>query len=325
MTLDSPRKSSQLGYDVTPLPEQTIHALAVGLDAPIQSVACEAGTETAFTGKYWDAKEEGTYVCIVCGLPLFTSEAKFDSGCGWPSYYEPIDAEHIVHVNDPSHGMNRTEVRCARSGTHLGHVFDDGPPPTGHRFCINSASLDFVPKGQPIAPLRNPSTTEAASEPGVATFGAGCFWSIEAAFRKVTGVTDAQVGYCGGTQDDPTYQQVCAGRTGHAESIEVKFDPATVSYADLLDVFFSCHDPTQLNRQGPDIGSQYRSVIFFHNEAQQNTALSTIDGIQRSDRLPRPIASEVTEVAQFYRAEEYHQRYFEKNGGAGGCGLPGFA
>jgi peptide methionine sulfoxide reductase msrA/msrB len=324
MTLRVPRKISQSGYDITPIPAGMNSALGADLEPIVRSVACEAGTERAFTGSFWDTKEEGTYVCVVCGLPLFSSKSKFDSGCGWPSYYEPIDPEHTVHITDDSHGMIRTEVRCARSGTHLGHVFDDGPPPTGNRFCINSASLTFVPQGKAIPSLRNPLPSEAASEPGFATFGAGCFWGVESTFRKVPGVTDAQVGYCGGTVTNSTYEQVCGGKTGHAEAIEVKFDPQKVGYVELLDVFFSCHDPTQLNRQGPDVGSQYRSVIFYHNDAQLYATLSTIDRIHLSGRLPRPIATEVTETEPFYRAEEYHQRYFEKSGGAGSCGIPGF-
>ena len=133
-----------------------------------------------------------------------------------------------------------------------------------------------------------------------------------------------EVGYCGGTVTNPSYEQVCGGNTGHAEAIEVKFDPNKVSYAELLDVFFSCHDPTQPNRQGPDVGSQYRSAIFFHNEAQQYAALCAIDQMHLSGRWPRPIATEVSETEPFYRAEEYHQRYFEKSGGVGGCGVPGF-
>lgn len=324
MALSVARRISQSGYDVTPTPDGMNRALAADLEPLVRSVACEAGTERAFTGNFWDTKEEGTYVCVVCGLPLFSSNSKFDSGCGWPSYYEPIDPEHTVHVTDDSHGMIRTEVRCARSGTHLGHVFDDGPPPTGNRFCINSASLTFVPQGQEIPSLRNPLPPEAASEPGIATFGAGCFWGVESEFRKVPGVTDTQVGYCGGNLTNPTYEQVCGGNTGHAEAIEVRFDPDRVSYAELLDVFFSCHDPTQLNRQGPDVGSQYRSAVFYHNDAQQYNALSAIDRLHLSGRLPRPIATEVAGAAPFYRAEEYHQRYFEKNGGVGGCGIPGF-
>lgn len=324
MTLTHPRKISKSGYDITRLPEGMVRALAAVLEPQTRTVACEAETERAFTGKFWELKEEGTYVCTVCGLPLFSSMTKFDSGSGWPSYFEPIDPEHTAQVTDQGHGMIRTEVRCARSGTHLGHIFDDGPPPTGQRFCINSASLSFVPQGQAIPSLRNPYSAEAASEPGVATFGAGCFWGVEAAFRQLPGVTDAKVGYCGGTVVDPSYEQVCSGTTGHAEAIEVKFDPEKVSYAELLDVFFSCHDPTQLNRQGSDVGSQYRSAIFFHDDAQHFSALSVIDRLHLSDRFRLPIATDVAEVGPFYRAEEYHQRYFEKSGGVGGCGVPGF-
>lgn len=325
MTRTVPRKISKSGFYITPLPKGMVQALAADLDPIERTVACDSGTEQAFSGKFWNAKDDGTYVCVVCGLPLFTSNAKFDSGSGWPSYYAPFDPEHTKELTDRSHGMIRTEVRCARSGTHLGHVFDDGPPPTGKRFCINSASLEFVPKGLPIPPLGNPSSEEAASKPGVATFAAGCFWGVEAAFRRVPGVLDTRVGYCGGSVPHPSYEQVCSGTTGHAESIEIKFDPANVGYSELLDVFFSCHDPTQIDRQGPDIGSQYRSAIFFHNEAQQHAALSTIDRIHLSGRFIRPIATEVTEAAPFFPAEEYHQRYFEKRGGFGACGLPGFA
>ncbi len=319
-----PRTISNLGYDITPLPEVMVSALAAHLDPQARVVACDSGTERAFTGEHWDNKEEGTYVCAVCGLPLFKSTTKFDSGSGWPSYFDPIDADHIVEEVDTSHGMTRTEVHCARSGTHLGHVFDDGPPPTGKRFCINSASLEFVPNGQPIPPLRNPASESDASKPGFATFGAGCFWGVESTFRQVPGVLDALVGYSGGSVENPSYEHVCTGTTGHAEAIEIKFDPDKVTYTQLLEVFFSCHDPTQLNRQGPDVGTQYRSVIFYHNDAQYFAAMSAIDTLHLSGRLPRPIATEVAKAAPFYRAEEYHQRYFEKRGGVGACGLPGF-
>jgi len=145
-----------------------------------------------------------------------------------------------------------------------------------------------------------------------ATFAAGCFWGVEATFRKVTGVADARVGYCGGHVLEPSYEQVCSGMTGHTESIEIRFDPAMVNYEALLDVFWGCHDPTQLNRQGPDIGSQYRSVIFYHHEGQKEAALASRDAYQQ--HLSSPIVTEIVAATPFYPAEEYHQRYLEKQG-----------
>jgi peptide-methionine (S)-S-oxide reductase len=145
-----------------------------------------------------------------------------------------------------------------------------------------------------------------------ATFGAGCFWGVEVAFRQVPGVVDATAGYLGGTLPDPTYQDVCTGRTGHAEVIEVTYDPSRVSYDDLLKVFWSSHDPTTLNRQGPDRGTQYRSAIFYHNDAQRAAAIASKD--QWTTRFASPIVTEITPASMFYRAEEYHQRYLEKRG-----------
>jgi peptide-methionine (S)-S-oxide reductase len=147
-----------------------------------------------------------------------------------------------------------------------------------------------------------------------ATFGAGCFWGIESVFRQVKGVTDAAVGYMGGTLANPTYQDVCTDRTGHAEVVQVEFDSALVSYEDLLRVFFEIHDPTQLNRQGPDYGKQYRSVIFFHDPRQEAAAIKMKDELDRAGRFPRKIATQIAPAAEFYRGEEYHQRYFEKHG-----------
>jgi peptide-methionine (S)-S-oxide reductase len=145
-----------------------------------------------------------------------------------------------------------------------------------------------------------------------ATFGAGCFWGVEVAFRQVPGVVDATAGYLGGTFPNPTYEDVCTGRTGHAEVVEVQYDPSKVSYDDLLNVFWSSHDPTTLNRQGPDRGTQYRSAIFYHDEAQRAAAIASKD--RWIGRFPNPIVTEITPVSTFYRAEEYHQRYLEKRG-----------
>lgn len=154
-----------------------------------------------------------------------------------------------------------------------------------------------------------------------ATFGAGCFWGVEAAFRQVTGVTSAAVGYLGGTLKNPTYHDVCTGKTGHAEVVQLEYDPSQVSYDELLNVFWSLHDPTTLNRQGPDVGTQYRSAIFFHNAEQEAVAKASKEKLQNSGRYKRDIVTEMTPASEFYRAEEYHQQYIEKRGQAS-CGLP---
>jgi peptide-methionine (S)-S-oxide reductase len=148
-----------------------------------------------------------------------------------------------------------------------------------------------------------------------ATFGAGCFWGVEATFRKLKGVVSTTVGYSGGTTENPTYKQVCSHKTGHAESVLVEYDPAQVSYEQLLDIFWNSHDPTTLNRQGPDVGTQYRSVIFYHTPEQRDAALASKKKLAASHKFPRPIVTEIVPAAPFYRAEEYHQQYLEKNGG----------
>jgi peptide-methionine (S)-S-oxide reductase len=153
-----------------------------------------------------------------------------------------------------------------------------------------------------------------------ATFGAGCFWGVEATFRRIPGVTDAAVGYLGGTLANPTYEDVCTGRTGHAEVVQVEYDPARVSYEDLLAVFWDAHDPTTLNRQGPDVGTQYRSAIFTHTPEQFAAAAESKRQLEASGRFRRPIVTEITPASDFYRAEEYHQRYLEKRGRAS-CSL----
>jgi peptide-methionine (S)-S-oxide reductase len=148
----------------------------------------------------------------------------------------------------------------------------------------------------------------------IATFGAGCFWGVEAAFRQLTGVTGTAVGYLGGSLENPTYKDVCTGMTGHAEVVQVEYDPAKVSFDELLDVFWTNHDPTTMNRQGPDVGTQYRSAIFFHTPEQESAARASKEGLQASGKFRRPIVTEITPASEFYHAEEYHQQYLEKRG-----------
>jgi peptide methionine sulfoxide reductase msrA/msrB len=283
----------------------------------------QAGTERAFTGKFNDHYENGTYICGACGTPLFISETKYDHGTGWPSFTAPVEESRVEYREDNSHGMRRTEVRCAACGSHLGHVFDDGPAPTGRHFCINSAALEFqpaeaasnaVPKGAERSEKQGSEEKSSVSNARreIATFAAGCFWGVEDKFRRVKGVLSTRVGYTGGNVKDPTYSLVCSDTTGHAESVEVIFDPAVTSYERLVENFFLFHDPTQVNRQGPDVGTQYRSVIFYRNEQQEKTARRVIEKLEKSGRFDKPIATQLVPASEFYQAEDYHQQYYEK-------------
>lgn len=263
------------------------------------------GTEAPFCGGYVASKEHGagTYHCAGCGSPLFISGRKFESGTGWPSFWEPLPGR-VEAEPDRSHGMERTEVHCARCGGHLGHRFDDGPPPSGQRYCINSVSLAFVPF----------SASATAAGTAKATFAAGCFWGVEASLRAIPGVIDTQVGYTGGTLAQPTYEEVCGHGTGHAEAVEVTYDPTQVSFDNLLERFFALHDPTQIDRQGPDVGDQYRSAVFVHSPEQRRAVEAMKERLTREGRYKRPIATRIEEAGPFWRAEDHHQRYLEKRG-----------
>ena len=274
-------------------------------------VARGKGTEPPFCGAFYDHHQPGIYSCVCCGLPLFSADAKFNSGTGWPSFFQPVARENIIEQEDRSHGMVRTEILCARCDGHLGHVFPDGPKPTGLRYCLNSVSLTFTAQAAAVA-VAMPAKTETA------TFAAGCFWGVEETFRQVPGVLSTTVGYTGGHTKNPTYRQVCSHTTGHAEALEIVFDPAKVSFEQLLDLFWANHDPTTLNRQGPDVGSQYRSAIFYHSDEQKKTALASIEKLTKAKKFHRPIVTEVTAATEFWPAEEYHQKYFMKKGG-GAC------
>ncbi len=316
---------SKSGYDVTPLPRAKVAELAAKLDSETFRITQKAGTEPAFCGTLLDNKKDGTYVCVVCGLPLFSSAHKFNSGTGWPSFYREFDPQHVARKSDSSYGMIRTEINCARCEAHLGHVFDDGPRPTGERHCLNSASLKFFEKGAELPQESRPVPVEssqpaAAAGQGtteVAYFAGGCFWGIEHYFQKGEGVLDATSGYMQGGSSRPTYQAVCEGDTGHAETVRVVFDPRRISYRRLLEAFFVMHNPTQRNRQGPDVGSQYRSGIWYTSAEQKRQAEQYIAELtERNVYGGREIVTQVEAAKEFWPAEDYHQDYIEKTGRA---------
>ncbi len=304
-------RQSKSGYDITPLSCEAVEELASKLDPEAYHITQGADTERAFCGGLLENKKDGVYTCVVCGLPLFSSAHKFDSGTGWPSFYTPFDADHLTQQVDNSGGRVRTEINCARCGAHMGHVFDDGPPPTGQRYCLNSAALKFSEKGSPLPPESRPAQTD------VAYFAGGCFWGIEHYFQLGPGVIDATSGYMQGNVDNPTYKQVGSDTTGHAETVKVVFDPQRITYRRLLEAFFDMHDPTQMDRQGPDVGNQYRSGVWYANDRQRKEAEAFIKELSGGDRYRgKKIVTQVEPAKTFWPAEDYHQDYLDKTGGA---------
>jgi peptide methionine sulfoxide reductase msrA/msrB len=287
------------------------------------------GTERAFCGTLLNNKKAGMYLCACCNLPLFESAGKFESGTGWPSFFQPLAAENIRQKADHSHGMNRTEILCQRCGAHLGHVFDDGPPPTGSRYCLNSEALrfvaadhlkDYAEPAPPPAPAAAKAATPGAVAPGhapraeraEAVFAGGCFWCVEAVFRQLDGVLDVTSGYAGGTAETANYEAVSTGRTGHAEAVKIVYDPKKISYEKLLAVHFATHDPTSLNQQGRDIGTQYRSAIFYADKEQKRLAEAMIADLGKAKHAA-PIVTTLEPLTAFYPAEAHHQNYVACN------------
>ncbi len=265
-----------------------------------------AGTEAPFCGTLLDNKKTGVYSCAGCNLPLFSSDHKFNSGTGWPSFYQPIARENILEKVDRSHGMVRTEIVCARCEGHLGHVFNDGPRPTGERHCLNSESLTFTESDQ-LATL---------AEVDEAVFAGGCFWCVEAVFEELKGVYEVISGYTGGSSR-PTYAEVTTGTTGHAESVKIVFNPKVISYESLLKVHFATHDPTTLNRQGADVGTHYRSAIFYRNAEEKALAEAFIADLTDQKVFKNPIVTTLEPLTEFHVAEDYHQDYVCNNPGNG--------
>ncbi|MBD3179875.1 MAG: bifunctional methionine sulfoxide reductase B/A protein [Candidatus Latescibacteria bacterium] len=265
-----------------------------------ERVIVHKGTEKPFSGKYYRHDAEGIYTCKRCGTPLFSSSDKFDSGCGWPSFDDEIPG--AVNRQPDADGI-RTEITCANCGAHLGHVFfGEGLTDKNLRHCVNSISMDFIPADR--------ERTETA------IFAGGCFWGVEYHFRQLEGVISTSTGYTGGTIENPTYKEVCSGNTGHVEAVRVVFNPEKTSYEELAKLFFEIHDPTQKNRQGPDIGDQYSSVIFYQDLRQKETAEKLIGILEKKGY---DVATELREANEFWEAEDYHQDYYQKTGSKPYC------
>jgi len=261
-----------------------------------ERVILHKGTERQFSGMYCLHKAKGVYICKRCNAPLYRSENKFDSQCGWPSFDDEIEGA-VKRVPDAD--GRRTEIICNNCGAHLGHVFiGEKFTDKNIRHCVNSISLNFI-------------VGEKEAKTEKAYFAGGCFWGVEYFFQQEKGVLSTKVGYMGGHKENPTYEEVCSGKTGHAETMEIVFDPSETNFEKLARLFFEIHDPTQVNRQGPDVGEQYRSAIFYIDDEQKKIAEKLIKILEEKGYK---IATEITQADEFWQAEEYHQDYYQNNG-----------
>ncbi len=266
-------------------------------------VILQKGTERPHTGIYNDFFEEGTFNCKQCGAELYKSDAKFDGHCGWPSFDEEIEGA-VKRIPDAD--GRRTEIVCANCGGHLGHVFfGEGFTDKNTRHCVNSISLSF----SPLINVKTFNTEKPIND--TAIFASGCFWGTEHWMKKQKGVISTDVGYIGGHVDNPTYEQVCSKKTGHAEAVRVVFNPKEISYEELCKIFFETHDQSQMNRQGPDIGEQYRSEIFYTTEVQKEIAAKLINQLEAKGYK---VATKLGKASKFWIAENYHQDYYEHKG-----------
>ncbi|MCX6779286.1 MAG: bifunctional methionine sulfoxide reductase B/A protein [Candidatus Magasanikbacteria bacterium] len=272
-----------------------------------EAVIMKKATEKPFSGRYDNFFEEGKYICRRCNFPLYESKNKFDAHCGWPSFDEEIPGSIKREIDVD--GL-RTEIICANCGAHLGHVFiGEKMTPKNTRYCVNSISMYFVPQN-----------FKKGEQPFI-VLGGGCFWCLYSIYKQVRGVIKVTAGYSGGHIDHPTYEQVCSQTTGHAEVVKIEYDPNVINYGDILEIFFTVHDPTSLNQQGSDVGEQYRSIILYVTWQQRVESEKFFKKIIEEKIYNKPIVTELKPLIVFYPAEDYHQDYYAKNPNAGYCQL----